>query len=396
MTTSDALEAAPALVPGRAPLVIVCEWSLLARAGAQPPEILKRPAASLVVLAEPTQAADAARAMRGRAFAVLERNAVPPPGIELLLESAHAAANPPVRPAPAPLALVAASRLMRSVVSRVLGWAEGGVPVLLAGEEGTGKKALARALHERGPRRARPFVVLSMAALTSEADDEQTRILEDGAERAGLGSLLLERIDLLGPAAQATLARWLGSTSSAARVVSTAATTVHEAQRSGGFDRELYYRLSIRAVDVPPLRDRPDDIPVLAYTFARRAADEAGLPAKRISVEALRALRGAPWPGNVAELSTRMQQAVLATPDREVLTLGDLGFERPLPPRALALATTPYLTARREALDGFEQAYVEAVLTHAGGNISRAAELAQMDRANFRRILKRSRAKKGP
>lgn len=283
---------------------------------------------------------------------------------------------------------------MRSVVARIFGWAPSGVPVLITGEEGTGKKTLARAMHERGPRRSRPFVALSMATLASEPNDSRTQMLQEGAERAGLGTLLLDRVDTLDAEAQAMLSRWVGETSSAARLVSTAEPTLHEAQRAGRYDRELYYRLSIRSVDLPALRDRPDDIPVLAYTFARRIADEAGLPAKRISVEALRALRGAAWPGNVAELLTRIQSAVLATPDREVLALGDLGFDRPLGPRAVALATTPYLIARREALDGFEQAYVEAVLAHAGGNISHAAELAHMDRANFRRILKRSRAKK--
>lgn len=322
---------------------------------------------------------------------MLERNPVAPPGIEVLLDSAYETSNPPARSPREPRSIVASSRLMRSVVARILGWADSGVPVLIAGEEGTGKRTLARAMHERGSRRSRPFVVLSMLSL---ADETRTQILDEAAERAGLGSLLLDRVDVLDAEAQAALASWIGSTSSAARLISTAAPALHEAQRTGNYDRDLYYRLSIRSIDVPALRDRPDDIPVLAYTFARRVADEAGLPAKRISVEALRALRGAAWPGNVAELLTRTQAAVLATPDRDVLTLGDLGFERPLAPRALALATTPYLVARREALDGFEQAYVEAVLTHSGGNISRAAELAQMDRANFRRILKRSRAKK--
>ncbi|NUP05499.1 MAG: sigma-54-dependent Fis family transcriptional regulator [Polyangiaceae bacterium] len=353
-------------------------------------ELLAR--AVVVVLADPSQAEDAARDVRDRAFALIERVDPPPPGLALLVRSAANVADGSAASAStlAGPTFIASSRAMQAIVGRVTTLASSDAPFLLIGPEGTGKRSLARLAHARGSRASRPFVVVR----PSDAADARALevLLADGLDAAGAGTLVLDRVDALSPGAQTAVLELVRGASSA-RFVATALPAVRAAERAGEFSTELYYRLARTIVDVPPLAERADDVPVLAYTFLREAADRYGLPAKRISAEALRSLKHSPFPGNVPELRTLMEQA--ATIPRDVLALGDFGFERPNSARRKLESPTSYVAARRVELESFERRYVEAVLSFAGGNITRAAEIAGMDRANFRRLMKRAKGRAG-
>lgn len=371
--------------------MLLVEWALLRATDA----FTEGPLASLleraviVVLADPTQAADAAIQMRGKAFSVLERADAPPPGLALLVDGAvqatAASAGAP-HPIVAEPEVVVASRAMRTLVAHVTDLADASASFLLLGEDGTGKRTLSRLCHARGRRARLPYVVLGLRELGREDDLEG--VVDDALRATGAGTLVLDRIDALEADAQTTLIR-LVREPGMARIVATALPTLRDRERSGAFSTELYYRVARHVLDVPPLSVRADDLPVLAYSFLRATCERLGLAPKRISSEALRALRAAEWKGNLPELEACVSNAAAAA-GRDVLALGDFGFDRPTARRAVA-APESYVEARRAELHAFERAYVESVLAHTGGNVTRAAEIAGMDRANFRRLLRRTR-----
>lgn len=392
--TAEDLDAAPGLLHGAAPVVLVASAALLTRPGGhaeRTAELVER--ATIVALADPADAGPAVLALRGRVFALLDRVDTPPPGLGILIDSARAVAGhasaEPTSPAATPSSdVVAASTLMRKLVARASSFADSAQPVLVLGPEGAGKRTLARVCHVRGRRAPRPLAILDMLALDG---DEVASAMFDGSRAARSGTLVLHRVDALDREAQAVLLEILTEARPPARIVATALPGLREAERSGSFRSELYYRLAGHVLDVPELSAHRDDIPVLAYTFARRVTEELGLLPKRFSADVLRVLRNAPWPGNVPELEERVRAAVVSS-SRDVLTLGDFGFERS-PARRTAVPDLPYVAARESVVSEFERAYVDAVVERAQGNLSRAAHLAGMDRANFRRLFRRVRGK---
>jgi len=391
--TAEDVDSALGLVHGHAPVVLLVEAGRLEQSRNSPrfEELLKR--ATLVVLADSLNASAIAATVRGTAFAVLDRLDAPPPGLAVLIDSARRSAEEVGSGAPFDEPrFVASSRALKALVGRVGSLADASMPVLILGEEGTGKRSLARLLHARGGRRARPFVLMSFS---ETGGDTALAALESAFAAAGAGTVVLDRIDLLERHVQAVLARSIAEAPPAARLVATALPGLREAERAGEFSRDLYYRLAGSILDLPRLCDRPDDIPVLAYTFARQSAEELGLPSKRLSPEALRALRGARWEGNIPELAARVVRAVTLC-SKEVITLGDLGFVRSRSDTQPSDDVVYYPLARKQSIGEFERSYVDTVLSQAGGNITRAAQLAGMDRANFRRLVKRSRSSAAP
>jgi DNA-binding NtrC family response regulator len=157
-------------------------------------------------------------------------------------------------------------------------------------------------------------------------------------------------------------------------------------------------------LEIPPLRRRRDDIPLLAYHFLRRHAARAGRPIARIGAEAMKKLRAHPWPGNVRELEAVIEHAVvMARADVIVpadLPLGPPGGEVAEGPRAAVTIAgadaleRPYAEAKDRATSAFDRAYVERMLARTSGNVSEAARLAGMDRSNFRRLMKK--VQRGP
>lgn len=287
---------------------------------------------------------------------------------------------------------------MRALVDQVRRFADIESNVLISGETGTGKNAVARELHARGPRARRPFVVVDCAALTTTLIDSELFGHERGAftdavaarpgrfELASNGTVYLDAVTELSIEAQGKLLRIVeekrverlgGQTSLAvpARVVASADSGVEDAVREGRFRGDLFHRIGVLPIRIPPLRERPEDVAPLARHFLGRAAAAASRVAPTIAPDVLNALRDYAWPGNVRELKHVVERA-LATVDRGALTL------RQLPQEILegAALKPDALPGRRPTLDEVERRYIAATLQHARGNQTKAAQLLGISR----------------
>ena len=287
---------------------------------------------------------------------------------------------------------------MRALVDQVRRFASIDSNVLISGETGTGKNAVARELHARGPRARRPFVVVDCAALTATLIDSELFGHERGAftdavaarpgrfELAANGTVYLDAVTELSIEAQGKLLRIVeekrverlgGQISLAvpARVVASADSRVEDAVREGRFRGDLFHRVGVLPIRIPPLRERPEDVAPLAKHFLGRASADAGREPPAISPDALAALRDYSWPGNVRELKHVVERA-LAAADGQAITL------RELPQEILdGPALQPDdVSERRPTLDQVERRYIAATLQHARGNQTRAAQLLGISR----------------
>ena len=213
--------------------------------------------------------------------------------------------------------------------------------VLLTGETGSGKTWLARLIHKLSPRRAEPFLAINCGALAAELIESEMFGHVKGAftsadrarvgklAAAGRGSLLLDEIDALPLAVQAKLLRAVdervfepvGSNESVAvraRLIAASNRTLEREVETGRFRADLYYRLNVIGFHLPPLRERPGDIPDMAAEFAAEFASRTGRPARAVSAEAERALLAYDWPGNIRELRNAMERAVALCPGLEI------------------------------------------------------------------------------
>jgi DNA-binding NtrC family response regulator len=234
--------------------------------------------------------------------------------------------------------IVGESPVLRKIQQTVAMAAPTRASVLLQGESGTGKELFARAIHEQSERRDRAFIKLNCAALPEGLIESALfghekgaftgaiRRVEGAFERAHRGTLLLDEVSEMRLDLQAKLLRVLqeqefervGGTSPIrvdVRIVATTNRDLASEAAAGRFRQDLYYRLAVIPVLVPPLRDRRDDIPMLAYRFAMRTAHEIGKPLQGISPEALKLLQVYPWPGNVRELQATVERAVILSAD---------------------------------------------------------------------------------
>jgi two-component system response regulator HydG len=210
--------------------------------------------------------------------------------------------------------------------------------VLLQGESGTGKELFARSIHDQSERRDRPFIKINCAALPEGLVESALFGHEKGAftgaikrvegafERAHRGTLLLDEISEMRLDLQAKLLRVLqeqefervGGTSPIrvdVRIIATTNRDLAAEAAAGTFRQDLYFRLSVIPVVIPPLRERPEDVPLLAYRFAMRTSAEIGKPVHSISPAALELLQSYPWPGNVRELQHAVERAVILSTD---------------------------------------------------------------------------------
>ena len=281
--------------------------------------------------------------------------------------------------------------------------------VLLLGETGTGKELFARAVHYLSRRRTRPFVPVNCAALPVELVENELfgheRAAYTGANTSepGLiaeadgGTLFLDEVDSLPLAAQAKLLRFLetkeyrrlGSPQlrrADLRLVAATNCVLDQAMASGRFRRDLYYRLNVVQLLLPPLRDRQEDVPMLARHFLDRYAREFDRVLTGFASEAMSRLVAYSWPGNVRELENTVQRAAILTEGRDGLVAAcdiDLHDEpdRPHP--------ESFKAAKRRAVADFERRYVEAALAMCLGNVSRAARTAHKDRRSFWALVKK-------
>jgi len=291
------------------------------------------------------------------------------------------------------------------------------VTVLVTGESGTGKELVARALHGTSRRAARPLVAVNCSALPGELVESElfghVRGAFTGAmrDRSGLfevadgSTLLLDEVGDLAIAAQAKVLRALetgeimpvgASRASSVNVRVIAATNrpLDQMVAEGRFREDLLYRLQVITIALPPLRDRPDDIAILARRFVRSFASQHGLLVADIDDRALQALRRWSWPGNVRELRNVIERGVVLA-EGGVLTLRDLPeslVEHAISAApGLGAASLPlsFAEARRRALEAFDRDFLSAALKRHGGNIAQTARALGLHRQSLQRLLAR-------
>jgi two-component system response regulator HydG len=280
-------------------------------------------------------------------------------------------------------------------------------PVLISGESGTGKELVARALHHGGPRARAPFVAVNCAAIAETLLESELFGHAKGAftgaseAKKGLfveadgGTLFLDEIGEIPVALQAKLLRALETSSVRAvggserkvdvRIVAATNRELARAVQEKTFREDLYYRLHVIPIQLPPLRARRDDIPLLVEHFTARFYEaQPDAPRREISTEVLRRLVELPWPGNVRELRNAVERLLVLARGRRV-DVRDLALVVPEPlPEAMA-----GLAAEIVPLRLMQRRYIEWVLTQTGGNKVRAAQLLGIDASTIYRMLAR-------
>ena len=302
----------------------------------------------------------------------------------------------------------AALKRVRELVARV---GPTGARVLITGENGTGKELVARALHEASPRRARAFVEVNCAAIPSELIESElfghmkgsfTGAFADRAgkfEQADGGTLFLDEVGDMSLAAQAKLLRVLqegvvtrigGAKSIQVDVRVLAATNKDLGLEiaEGRFREDLLYRLNVVEIDVPPLRDRVEDVPALVAHFAQQLVQGAGVPAKQFGDDAVARLQARIWPGNIRELRNAVERALILAPGKAV-TGADIdrlfpGAEGAVPPPEASRAQT-FETFKQEA----ERSFLQAKLREHDWNVSETARSLKMPRSNLYKKIER-------
>lgn len=313
--------------------------------------------------------------------------------------------------------LLGQSPAMRRVKDTIAAVAASDYTVLIRGESGTGKELAARAIHALSRRAGGPFLSVNCPAIPDQILESElfghVRGAFTGAERdrrglfvaANGGILVLDEIGDIPMSVQTKLLRVLqerevrpvGSSKSIPVDVRILAATNQDLEAKIAdktFREDLYYRLNVLTVRLPPLRERRDDIPLLATAFLERACREMGLGDKEFSPEGLAALAGRDWPGNVRELLNFVRrltvfshgdvisQAAIAAADPGH---GDAADERDDD----AGAATPYLEAKAQVVDAFTRRYVERLLGQTRGNVSEAARVSGLERVSLQKILRR-------
>ncbi len=283
--------------------------------------------------------------------------------------------------------------------------------VLITGESGSGKELVARAIHRMSARAEKAFIKVNCAAIPSELIDSELFGHEKGSfsgafqkrrgkfELAHGGTIFLDEVGDMDIAAQAKVLRTLqtgevyrvGSEQPFhvdVRVLAATNKDLEEAIGEGAFREDLYFRLNVVPLCSPPLRDRPDDIPLLTEAFIREFCDENGMRRKPISQEALKAMQSYRWPGNVRELKNLCERLVIMGGDP--ISIGDIPEH--ISPQRNDMGATPGVVPGSLALRDFkeqaERQYVEATLRSFGWNVTRAADALGIERTNLHKKMK--------
>jgi DNA-binding NtrC family response regulator len=309
-------------------------------------------------------------------------------------------------------AMLGSTPPMRRLFEHVHKVAPTDLTVLVRGESGTGKELVARALHDRSSRAQRPLVAVNCAAMSRELVESELFGHERGAftgadarrvgrfEQADRGTLFLDEIGDMPVETQAKVLRALqertfervgGNTAITVdvRVVAATHRDLEAEIRAGRFREDLYYRLRVVELVVPPLRDRSDDVPTLVTRFLSDLAARLGRPPVAVAPAAMAVLVGHAWPGNVRELRNLVERsAVLASGD--AIDVSDLGITPAAGTRRRATSggDLPFAEAKRRAIDDFERTYLEEALARHDGNVSRTAEAIGMVRQSLQQKMR--------
>src|SRR5579871_3608986 len=321
--------------------------------------------------------------------------------------------------------IVGVSEAMERVRALIDHFANSASATLITGESGTGKELVARALHSGGARKNRPFIAVNCGAIAEALIDSELFGHERGAftgaharhtglfDAADGGVLFLDEVGDMPPQTQVRLLRVLqegevrpvGSTQSHTvdvRVVAATNVDLKRAMREGKFREDLYYRLSPLRIDLPALRDRLEDIPIIARRLLDRHGRRVGRTGVSFSEAAMAALTAYPWPGNVRELANAIEFALTLSkgdvieahhlpsyvPSRQETAGAAAGARAPSTGGRGVSLDVPYSEARAEVLREFDRAYLEELMQETGGNLSAAARRSGIDRSNLRRMLR--------
>jgi len=297
--------------------------------------------------------------------------------------------------------IVTQSPVMKQCLSQAFRVAKSNVSVLITGPSGSGKELMAKAIHHASNRAKGPFIAINCGALPEQLLESELFGHAKGAftgavsQHEGLfqaaqgGTLFLDEIGDMPSTLQVKLLRALqerlirpvGSTQSVevdVRVISATHRDLEIAMQDGEFREDLYYRLNVVNLELPPLRDRPEDIPLLARHFVEKAAQRHNPKVKGISPAALHHLAQAAWPGNVRQLENVIEQTV-ALSSAPIISEG-------LVNQALANQDR-VIPSFNEARASFEKSYLTKVLHITAGNVTQAAKIAQRNRTDFYKLL---------
>ena len=319
--------------------------------------------------------------------------------------------------------IVADTPAMASLIAEIKRVADSDATVLLLGESGTGKELFARSIHRWSRRVDKPFVVINCVALTETLLENELFGHEKGAftgavtqqkgkvEMADEGTLFLDEIGDMAPDLQAKLLRLLqdrefhrvGGTRVVRvniRVLAATNRDLSTAVKKGAFREDLFHRLNVISVSIPPLRERPDEIPQLAKLFLQRYTKEMGKPGMRLSASALRTMCAYSWPGNVRELENAVARAVVLATGHEIgpehlrlphdyeekSQVYDQVYEEE--PQVREASALPY----HQAMERYRYFLIEQALKRTHGNQTKAAEALGLQRSYLARVLKQKQA----
>ena len=313
--------------------------------------------------------------------------------------------------------VICSSPKMKQVMQLVAKVAPSNSTVLISGETGTGKDVIARAIHYNSNRANAPFVVADCASLSESLLESElfghvrgafTGAVKDRkglAESARGGTLFLDEISTISPHIQGSLLRLIQeheirpvgadrSVSVDVRVIAATNRELQDLVREGLFRDDLFYRLSVVTIRIPPLRERHEEIPLLAHHFIKRIAGELGKDIDGISPQAMALLETHNWPGNVRELENVIERAVLLTDSRWIEAKAiplDSNEDEPwihVPKDAKSLVEAKK-ELRSEAVDRLERLFVLRALKASDWNVSRAADAVGMQRTNFHAMMRK-------
>jgi len=383
------------------------------------------PGLPVIVITAHSDLDSAVAAYQGGAFEYLPKPFDVDQAVELVRRAASEHGTRPAKTeGPELPSIIGQATAMQDVFRAIGRLAGSSMTVLITGESGTGKELVARALHQHSPRAGRAFVALNMAAIPAELLESELFGHEKGAftgadarragrfEQADGGTLFLDEIGEMSPGLQTRLLRVLAEGEfyrvggQAAirvdvRVIAATNQDLGRAVEEGRFREDLYHRLNVMRIRIPPLRERREDIPLLLEHYLRKAADELAVPPKLVSRDALEALEAFEWPGNVRQLVNACRRLTVIAPGREIRLSdlpGELGGAQ-APARdtdwdealatwaraALDAGQTPLLP---DAMARFERALIRVALARAGGQRQEAARLLGWGRNTLTRKIR--------
>jgi DNA-binding NtrC family response regulator len=308
--------------------------------------------------------------------------------------------------------LLGASRCFRQAMDHLILFAKTDVTILIEGETGTGKELAARAAHEFSDRKGKPFIPVNCGALPGELAESELFGCERGAytdakqARRGLvmeannGTLFLDEVEAMPLRVQVALLRFLqdhsfrqvGSTTtqySNVRVIAATNISLEELEKNTVFRSDLIFRLKVLSVHLPPLRERGDDVLILAKVLLHRYSKQYSIPEPSISFETKSWFKRYHWPGNVRELENTLLRGLF-------LCKGGV-LDIPPPDRCIAKIEDNHISldlnfsdAKAAVIANFEFCYLTNVLHHAEGNVTQAARISGTERSAFRKLLRRN------